>query len=78
MYKITIEKITESDYVAKNWERLRDKYADDTESAKEDDDPQYGYVETESTRTKEEKIFEQLIDKIDLGLVIKAVNDLQH
>lgn len=67
MYKITITKITEQNFVKKDWK----KFTDNT-----DVEEQYKYVETEVTEKLNTTILEQTVEDIDLPAVIKAINKI--
>lgn len=70
-YKITIEKLDKVDTVSKEWNKLHNK-----EDFDNDKEPQYGYVETDTTETTSTTIYEQITDKeLDIKKVIDAFNE---
>jgi hypothetical protein len=83
MYLIKIIELKKETKKTKEWERLRDPYDDEKEQGlnseeKRKSDPQFDYVETEREVEVENKIYEQVVDDIDLESVITAVNDISR
>lgn len=77
MYKITIQKIEDVDYVSKEWRKLRDPSKNEKEDKySEDEDnknPQYGYVETPASKQVETKLLELTLDELDVMQVTKKI-----
>ncbi len=65
MYKITIEKITNENRIKQQWKKL----TDDDKAER-----QYGYVECEEEVEESEKIYEQLLEDVNIVDVVKVVN----
>ncbi len=65
MYKITVEKITKENRVEQEWRKLTDK---------EDVEQQYGYVESENEIETSVKIYEQLLENINIADIVMVLN----
>lgn len=65
MYKITVEKITKENRVGQEWRKLTDK---------EDVEQQYGYVESENEIETSVKIYEQLLENINIADIVMVLN----
>lgn len=71
-YKITIEKIESGvPYKSKDWKIVSDTGEDDHRERK------YDYVETTGTKTVETKVYEQVVENLDLGGLAVFVNTTQ-
>jgi hypothetical protein len=82
MYKVTIVKIEDVNYVSKEW---RCKWSDDVfkssilngKNKNDEDAPsQYGYAETSASKEQETELFQQTVIDLDIPSVIKAINSL--
>ena len=68
MYEIKIVKKEKYNTTDKSWEKIADT------GNEKDNGSVYDYVETEVTREKEEAVYTQHVEKLDLKEVIDAVN----
>jgi hypothetical protein len=68
MYEIKIVKKEKYNTTDKSWEKIADT------GNEKDNGAVYDYVETEVTREKEEAVYTQHVEKLDLKEVIDAVN----
>ncbi len=73
-YKIVIEKINIEVVKSKEWRKLIDSEAYAELRRGDPKLKQYGYVETEQEEATVLKIFEQLVEDVDLVKVIDAIN----
>lgn len=68
-YKVTIESVEKVQETKQQWSKLHDKKDFDAKL-----EPQYGYVEATTVSTKEEVVYTQVVDDLDMKQVIDAVN----
>ena len=68
MYEIKIVKKEKYNTTDKSWEKIADT------GNEKDNGSVYDYVETEVTREKEENVYTQHVEELDLKGVIDAVN----
>jgi hypothetical protein len=67
-YRITIEKIEHDvPFKARNWKQLVNQPDEKHENI-------YGYVEVDTTKDVETKIFEQVVHDLDLAKVVLTIN----
>lgn len=74
MYKITIIKVEEKQYVSKEYQRLRDAIKqDEDDNFERKKNPQYGYVETPAVKNVETKLLELTLEELDVVEVTKKI-----
>lgn len=71
MFKVTIKEITTKKVVNKEYEKIADT------GNSEDGKSIYGYVDKEEEVRDERTVLEQEVKEIDIGEVIKAINDIE-
>jgi len=80
MYKITINKVDKKQVAAKEWTKMYDlqgeKEFESNASYREARENQYDYLEVEKTVSEDTKVFEQVVEEVDLSAVIKAINGI--